>query len=630
MNKHTWSIADAKEVYNIERWSDGYFNINQDGDLVARPVAARPDLELAFTDLIKDIEKKGLSFPVLVRFSDILANRLEKLENAFAKAKDKHDYQGQYNPVYPIKVNQQRKVVEKILSATSNCGLEVGTKPELMAAIFLLESYNALLICNGYKDAEYIKLALIAQKLNNKVLIIVEKLSEVKLIIEQAKALDITPILGVRLRLSSLNGNWQNTGGEKSKFGLTASQVLQLIDQLNQHDALDWLEAIHVHFGSQIADLDDVRKGMQECACYYSQLSKLGLKIKTIDVGGGLSIDYEGSNSKSWCSANYSIDEYAEVVVQTLATVSKSLATPAPDIVTESGRAMTAHHAMLITQVIDKEEVNCTADSVSQGGNPQVIQSVWQLYQAVDAGNSIDCFNQINELLQVGQHQFLDGTLALNDKAQLENLYYATCNKIKGFLNSEDKDHQQALDSVNQKLATKLFCNFSLFQSLPDVWALDQIFPVMPLTGLANQPEQRVIIKDITCDSDGRIDLYVDGNGIKNTLVFPSSFVDPKLFIGFFLIGAYQETLGDTHNLFGDTDSVHVEYDGENGFVLTNPLLGDKVDKILEHVHFDPHKLLQSYKMQLEHTDLTSAERKNLLSTLISGLSGYTYLEYNK
>lgn len=625
-----WTIDDARTLYNVEHWGSGYFDINAKGELIAKPYGAASEHTLAFPELLRQLKKAGLTLPVLVRFSDILHDRVQKLTAAFTQASNLWHYQGGYTCVYPIKVNQQRRVVEQILhSGKEAVGLEAGSKPELMAILAQNGGHSRLVICNGYKDREYIRLALIGRVIGHRVFLIIEKASEVDLILEESRKMGIEPLLGVRVRLTAIGkGQWQNTGGERSKFGVTSSQLLSLIDRLENEDHLDALQLLHCHLGSQIASLDDIRNGLAECAQYYLALKERQVNIGFVDVGGGLGIDYEGTQSRKTYSINYSLEDYAEAVVGAFKRVCEAHGLPHPKIVTESGRALTAHHAVLITQVIDKDNLHQPKQLMAPDRHAaEMVQNLWSLHQNVTTTSWHETYSSATVMLRKCHQAFKDGELSLASKAQAEEFYYSLCHQIRERLSTDSASHRDLLDELNEKLADKLFCNFSLFQSIPDAWAIEQIFPVMPLQNLCQKPQSRAIIQDLTCDSDGCIHAYVDGQGIEKSLPLPPPGPQGPYCLGIFLVGAYQEILGDMHNLFGDTDSVHVEIDDKGQFRLAQPLLGDKVDSVLRAVHFDPQQLMHSYKHQLENAEISSEQRRYYLDMLASGLMGYTYLE---
>lgn len=627
----------ALDAYNIPYWSDGYIDVDPNGDVVIRPHRDSDSLSISLPSLVKTLESSGLQLPVLVRFTDILHDRVNRLCQAFNRVSDQLGYKGRYTAVYPIKVNQQRRVVEEIIAAEpaatqGQIGLEAGSKPELMAVLALSRRPGSVIVCNGYKDREYIRLALIGRRLGHQVYIVVEKVTELRLILEEARALGVEPLIGVRARLSSIGkGNWQNTGGEKSKFGLSASQILDVMAQLEAAGALQSLQLLHFHLGSQIANIRDIQTGLRECARYYSELRSLGAPVSIIDIGGGLGVDYEGTRSRSSCSINYSIDEYAWNVVQTLREECDRAQIPHPDLISESGRAMTAHHAALITNVIDQEVPAATVSEVVTATAPAPLRNLWDDYQALTTGTSprslIELYHNIVHSISDVHSMFAHGILGLAERAQAEQIYRASCLLLKQQLRPDNRMHREVLDELNEKLADKLFVNFSLFQSLPDVWGIDQIFPILPIRGLDQPLTRRAVIQDITCDSDGRIDLYVDGEGIETTLPMPEISGEEPLLLAFFMVGAYQEILGDMHNLFGDTNSVDVIVNARGQYRIDHPLEGDTVSDVLRYVHFDPEVLSEAYSHQLAAADLDETEREQLLRELQQGLKGYTYLE---
>ncbi|OGI54392.1 MAG: arginine decarboxylase [Candidatus Muproteobacteria bacterium RIFCSPHIGHO2_12_FULL_60_33] len=626
-----WSIQKARDTYNIAHWSGGYFDINGKGHLVCRPDARIEHPGIDMFELSREIKAVGLSLPVLVRFSDILRHRVETLCGAFDRAMQADAYRGHYTSVYPIKVNQQKSVVEKILARDDGrVGLEAGSKPELLAVLALSRQDGGVVVCNGYKDREYIRLALIGKELGHRVYIVVEKPSELDLVIQESKNLGVTPLIGLRMRLASIGaGKWQNTGGEKSKFGLSASQVLDAIARLRAANLLPSLQMMHFHMGSQIANIQDIQLGMREAARYYAEFRANGADIKVLNVGGGLGVDYEGTRSRSFCSMNYSVEEYAHNIVHALTKICAEKKLSHPDIVTESGRAMTAHHAVLVTNVVDTESAP-GADSVPKAtdNEPAIIRDLWQTFATLSDRSIVEAYHDAAYRLTEAQGMFSHGVLTLAQRARAEQIYFAICWKVRELLQPASRTHREILDELNEKLADKYFCNFSLFQSMPDAWAIDQIFPVAPLNRLNEPPTRRAVLQDITCDSDGRLDLYVDGEGIDSTLpLHPLRENEPYL-LGIFLVGAYQEILGDMHNLFGDTDSIHVELKPDGGYQLSQPQQGDTVDSVLRYVHFNADDLLASYRAKIERaTSISAKNRDTYLAELSEGLKGYTYLE---
>jgi arginine decarboxylase len=626
-----WSIQKARDTYNIAHWSNGYFDINAKGHLVCRPDARAEHPGIDMYELSHEIKAAGLSLPVLVRFSDILRHRVDTLCAAFDLAMQADNYRGHYTSVYPIKVNQQKSVVDKILARSDGrVGLEAGSKPELLAVLAESRQDGGVVVCNGYKDREYIRLALIGKELGHRVYIVVEKPSELELVIQEARNLGVTPLIGLRMRLASIGvGKWQNTGGDKSKFGLSAAQVLDAIARLRAADMLSSLQMMHFHMGSQIANIQDIQRGMREAARYYAEFRAIDADIRVLNVGGGLGVDYEGTRSRSFCSMNYSVEEYAHNIVHAITEICAEKNLPHPDIVTESGRAITAHHAVLVTNVVDTESAP-GADSVSKASaeEPAIIRDLWQTLATLSERSVVEAYHDAAYRLSEAQGMFGHGVLTLAQRARAEQIYFAICWKVRELLQPTARTHREILDELNEKLADKYFCNFSLFQSMPDAWAIDQIFPVVPLNRLNEPPTRRAVLQDITCDSDGRIDLYVDSEGIDSTLPLHPLRANEPYLLGIFLVGAYQEILGDMHNLFGDTDSVHVELMADGRHRLLQPLRGDTVDSVLRYVHFNADDLLLSYRAKIERaSSLTGKNRELFLTELSEGLKGYTYLE---
>lgn len=626
----------ARRTWNIDQWGSGYFDVDDHGQALVRPLGS--DAEgpaLPLSGLVRQLQTAGLRLPVLVRFSDILHDRVEQLCGAFDVAMQDIDYQGGYTAVYPIKVNQQRRVVEEILATSERgngrVGLEAGSKPELLAVLALSDGGSSLIVCNGYKDREYVRLALLGEKLGHRVYLVVEKLSELELILEEARELEVTPRIGLRARLASVGkGKWQNTGGEKSKFGLTASQILDVVATLRAQNALESLQLVHFHLGSQIANIRDIQRGLRECARFYQNLVSLGAPIDTVDVGGGLGIDYEGTRSRSYCSANYSMQEYARNVVSAFAQLCQEADLPQPHLISESGRALTAHHAVLITNVIGEERVNDSPPERSSQEDLQV-EALWRVFEQLAESQEprvlVEAWHDLLQAVSELQDRFVMGLSDINARAEGERLYMAACARLRGQLDTRNRAHREIMDELAEKLADKLFVNFSLFQSVPDVWGIEQIFPVLPLSGLDQPPTRRAVIQDITCDSDGRIDSYVDGQGVESTLPLPEWASDDERWLGFFLVGAYQEILGDLHNLFGDTDSVDAALGDDGEWVLSNLQAGDTVADVLAYVNFDARVLKQKLTEQLITSGFSTQEQAKFAVNLSEGLDGYTYLE---
>ncbi len=616
-----WTLAQSAQIYAIDHWGGGYFSINTHGHVAVKP-SPNSLVELDLAAIAEALVAQGHSLPVLVRFTDILKDRVDQLHASFNKAMLALHYQGKYTPVYPIKVNQQRKVVEGILAA-DNIGLEAGSKPELLAILGLAKQQSALqstIVCNGYKDRGYIRLALIGIQMGLNVFIVIEKPSELRLILEESLKMQIKPQLGVRVRLSSLGaGKWQNSGGEKSKFGFHASDVLQLLNDLRAADCLDTLKLMHFHMGSQIANIHDIKMALKEAGQFYVQLHQLGAPIQVVDTGGGLGIDYDGSASRRDCSINYSLDEYAHNIVRNFADICALHQLPQPNIITESGRAITAHHAVLITNVTDTESI----PELQAGSAPQFKQR-----------NVLEQYHDGQFTVQEARHRFIQGELSMQGLADAESHYLQLCRYTVEHLDPGIHSHQKAMDELEEKLADKIFCNFSLFQSMPDSWAIDQIFPIMPIHRLHEKPDRRAVLQDLTCDSDGRIDEYVDGQNIEKTLALHKIDPNQPYLIGFFLLGAYQEILGDMHNLFGDTHSINIRLQDVQAAQLEGKAFhfsdfseGEHVDELLEYVHIDSAELKQAYQQKLAKSPLTESQRQAYLQELIDGLTTYTYLE---
>lgn len=633
---NNWSIDDARNLYNVAHWSQGFYGIDEQGEVRVSPVPSHPEYNIGLNRLAKDMVRAGVALPVLIRFPQILHHRVHSLCQAFNQALAKYEYQNDYLLVYPIKVNQQKTVVEEILASqksqeVSQLGLEAGSKPELMAVLALAQKASSVIICNGYKDSEYIRLALIGEKLGHKVYIVLEKLSELNVVLREAKQLGVVPRLGLRARLAFQGkGKWQASGGEKSKFGLSASQVLTVVEQLKQQNMLSSLQLLHFHLGSQIANIRDVRRGVSEASRFYCELRKLGAGIDCFDVGGGLAVDYDGTRSQSANSMNYGLAEYANNIVSTLADMCNEYQQPMPRIISESGRYLTAHHAVLITDVIGTEAYKSEDIEPPHDDAPQLLQNMWQSWSdlsgRVDSRAQIEIYHDSQLDLAEAHALFSLGQLSLQERAWAEQINLRVCHELQGLMNSRNRYHRPIIDDLNEKLADKFFVNFSLFQSLPDAWGIDQVFPVLPLSGLDELPERRAVMLDITCDSDGTIDQFVDGQGIETTIPMPSWQADSPYLIGFFLVGAYQEILGDMHNLFGDTNSAVVRFDDEGSIVIESVQSGDTVADVLRYVNLDAMTFMDTYE-DLVNRHIEQSERAGILEELQLGLQGYTYLE---
>ena len=626
MNGQHWSIADARRTWSIANWGEGYFDVGDDGTLRVHPRRADgPDI--ALPAVVAAAQAQGLRLPLLVRFSDILRDRLARLQSAFAKAMREWDYPGGYTAIYPIKVNQQKSVAgEFAASGGEGFGLEAGSKPELMAVLALAKP-GSLVVCNGYKDREYVRLALIGRKLGLEIYIVIEKPSELAHVIEEARALGVEPLLGVRMRLASLGaGKWQNTGGDKGKFGLTPRQLLDLLAELKTAKLSHTLRLLHFHMGSQMSNVRDIAGGMREAVRYVVELEKAGVTIDYLDVGGGLGIDYEGTRSRSDCSINYSLEQYASTIVQPLAEAVEEFGFKPPRVLTESGRAMTAHHAVLVVNVSEVEEAPQGAVPPPRDDEPLVLRHLREILDEIDARPPTELYHEAQYRLSEGHSLYALGQLALSDRARLDDLYYAILHAVRPRLKADEPPHRQVIDELNTKLVDKYFVNFSVFESVPDVWAIDQVFPIVPIAGLDRAPDRRGVIADLTCDSDGRIDHYVDSDGVHVSLPLHALRDGEPYRLGIFLVGAYQETLGDIHNLFGDTDAVNVRVKAGGGYEFAHVKRGDSADVMLDYVGYDLGALRAAYRDKIRAAGLGGDEAARIEATLEGGLTAYTYL----
>lgn len=624
-----WSTARARALYNMPNWGEGYFDVSEQGHVVVRPFRGADTPAIDLFELARRLPGEQLGLPVLVRFTDILRDRVDALAGAFSGVIGEYGYGGRYTGVYPIKVNQQRAVVDTILGhGGERVGIEAGSKPEL-AAVLGLAQPGSIIVCNGYKDREYIRRALIGQLMGHRVYIVVEKLSELPLVVAESQALGVAPTIGLRVRLASQTySSQQNTGGEKSKFGLTTPQVIEAVQAMREAGQIEAIRMVHFHLGSQVANVADVARGMREAARFYVELRHLGAPVDVVDVGGGLGVDYEGTRSRSYCSMNYSVREYARCIVRTLQEVCAEAGEPEPHIVSESGRALTAHHAVLIANVVDSEIIPQRDPEPLAPDAPAVLLELRDLLAEIEVRGPLESLHESRTLLAEAQSHYTAGHITLSQRAWAEQAYYAVARAIQPLLDTDIRAHRDALDELREKLAAKYFCNFSVFQSVPDAWAIDQVFPIVPIHRLDQAPDQRARLCDLTCDSDGRLDAYVDREGLTPTLALhPLNEGEPYL-IGLFMVGAYQEILGDIHNLFGDTHAVNVVLDprSEDGWSLEGPEFGDRTHELLRYVHISPESLAEAYANKLGHAALDADRREALLAELQAGLGGYTYL----
>ena len=628
-----WSLDQARKTYSIPHWSEGYFDVDEAGRVAVRP-AGTDGPQVALAQVVDEARAAGAKLPLLVRFPDILGDRLRMLQTAFSAAMGECDYTGGYTAVYPIKVNQHRAVAGTLAErgaregapAGTQFGLEAGSKPELMA-VLALSAPGGLIVCNGYKDREYIRLALIGRKLGLDTYIVIEKPSELALVMEEAKALGVVPGLGVRMRLASLGaGKWQNSGGDKAKFGLSPRQVLDLWKKLRDAGMGDTLGLLHFHMGSQISNVRDIANGMREAVRYFVELSKLGAKVRFMDVGGGLGIDYEGTRSRSYYSINYGVKQYALNIVQPLAEACAEHGLPQPRIVTECGRAMTAHHAVLVANVSEVEKAPEGRVPDAHDDEPAVIRHLREIHAELDSRPAVELFHEAVHHHSEGLSAYALGQIDLVHRARIDDLFYAIANVVRGRLSPGQKSHQAVLEELNQRLVDKLFVNFSVFESMPDIWAIQQVFPIVPIERLNEAPQRRGVIADLTCDSDGRIDVYVENEALNTSMPVHAMRPGESYRLGFFLVGAYQEILGDIHNLFGDTDAVEVRVQGE-GYALVQQRRGDTTDVMLDYVGYRLEDLRASYRDRVAAAKLPADESERLSAALESGLTAYTYLD---
>ena len=635
-----WRVEDSLELYHLRAWGQGYFSVNQSGHVVVRPDTTEQH-EIDLYEVVEGLLARDLTTPVVVRFSDILAHRLRRLHDAFAQAIAENDYKNRYAAVYPIKVNQQRLVVEEVYryGQEFGFGLEVGSKPELLAVMAMTENApERLIICNGFKDDSYIEAVTLATKLGRTIIPVVENFEELGLILEHARVYQVRPRIGVRVKLfSEGSGRWSSSAGEKSKFGLFITEILELFNVLKQHDMLDCLQLVHCHPGSQLQDIRRVKDAINELAHVYAELKLMGAGLQYIDVGGGLGVDYDGSGTNFPSSINYTLNEYASDVVYRVASVCNARDIPHPMIVSESGRAVAAYHSVLIfdalgSSALDKFRV--TGDRAEDYGGeeelPQPVQDLFEAFRAVSDRRLVECYHDALTAREQVLQMFNLGLLSLEFRGLAERLYWATCAKIRDSCRKLERLPEE-LEDLESILSDTYFCNFSVFQSLPDSWAIDQLFPILPIHRLDERPTRTAVLADITCDSDGKIDHFVSLRDVKRTLELHELRGEEKYYLAAFLVGAYQETLGDLHNLFGDTHVVHVRLHDEGGWWIEEIVKGDTANKVLEYMEYDVAELYPALARDCERAirdgRMTLAESQTLKRFYESELDGYAYLE---
>lgn len=627
-----WTIEDSKELYNINGWGTSYFGINEKGDVCVSP--CKDNTEIDLRDVMDELALRDVAPPVLLRFPDILDNRIEKTASCFDKAKKEYDFKAENFIIYPIKVNQMQPVVEEIIThgRKFNLGLEAGSKPELHAVIAVQCQSDSLIICNGYKDQSYIELALLAQKMGKRIFIVVEKLNEIEVIARAAKKLNVKPNLGVRIKLaSSGSGKWAESGGDASKFGLTSSELLQALELLDSKGLHDSLKLIHFHIGSQITKIRRIQVALNEAGQYYVNLRKMGYNVEFVDCGGGLGVDYDGTrSSSSESSVNYSIQEYVNDCVYTFVDAANKNDIPHPNIITESGRSLAAHHSVLVIDVLETASLpEMPEEFEAKETDHQLVRDLYHIWDNIDKRNMLEDWHDAEQIRDEALELFSHGMVDLKTRAEIEAMYWSVCHEINSLAKTM-KHVPDELRDMDKLLADKYFCNFSLFQSLPDSWAIDQLFPVVPIQRLNERPTRNATLQDITCDSDGKIANFVADGKSSHVLPIHALKRNEPYYLGVFLVGAYQEILGDMHNLFGDTNAVHISV--KNGDYHIDQIFdGETVEEVLEYVQYNPKKLVRQLEIwvtkSVKEGKISIEEGKEFLSNYRSGLYGYTYLE---
>ncbi len=622
-------MKDAEKLYNMSGWGLGYFRVNADGHVTVHPDANKKR-GLDLYHLATDLHAQGVGLPLLLRFSDILKSRIEALSGEFTNAIKEFGYTGSYTTVYPVKVNQQRHVVQEIVEfgAPYGVGLECGSKPELQAVLGLNEDTRHLIVCNGYKDEEYMRLALMGQKLGHTVMVVLEQLNELEVLLKVADDMGVEPTAGVRIKLATEgSGRWAKSGGERSKFGLSAVELMRLLDELERRGRKQILKLVHFHLGSQITDIRHVKAGLEEISRYYSELRGMGFDLSHVDVGGGLGVDYDGSRSTRSASVNYTMREYASDVVYTIGTACRTEELPMPHIISESGRALTAHHALLLVNVTEVESLVEPAPPKLRPDPHPLLMEMSENLEALNTERIEEVFHDAVFAKERTHEYFASGVFSLRDKADAEQLYLATLHALQQSIGDDKSAFPEITAHIDSALVDRYFCNFSVFQSLPDHWAIDQLFPIMPIHRLLEPPIRRGTLQDMTCDSDGVIDRFAGGRKGKPSLELHPVHEGEQYILGIFLTGAYQEILGDLHNLFGDTNAVHVRLT-EQGYEITDMVHGDTVTEVLNYVQFHASDLLATFRRKVSNAkELSRQEANSFIADFVAGLEGYTYLE---
>ena len=629
-----WTVEKSDELFGIRNWGAGYFSISSKGEVLVNPNKKGSDAGISLIDIISGIRDRGMEMPVLLRFENLLDAQLSYLNDSFGEAMRKLGYKGVYRGVYPIKVNQQQQVVEEVIrfGQRYHHGLEVGSKPELIAALSVMNDREACLICNGYKDEEFIDLCLYAVKLGLKCFFVIEIPSELDTVLARSKALGIKPNIGVRIKLSAkAGGHWTESGGDRSIFGLNVTQVIGIIDALKEYGMLDSLKLLHYHLGSQIPNIRDIRSAVLEAVRVYAELVKEGAPMGYLDLGGGLAVDYDGSNTNYVNSRNYTVEEYCSDIVEAVMSVLDPSEVPHPTIITESGRTTVAYYSVLVTNVLETEKLETYQlpekldDTVSEQ-----IRNLFEVYKSLNLKNLQECYNDAIYYRDEIRDMFKHGRISLRERSFAEKIFWNTISQIARE-QSKLKNPPPDFEDLDSAIASIYYCNFSVFQSIPDSWAIDHLFPIMPIHRLVEEPRERAIIADITCDCDGKIDRFIDLHDVKRTLPLHDMKNGDDYYIGIFLVGAYQETLGDLHNLFGDTNVVSIQINTDGTFNLTRELHGDSVADVLSYVEFDPKRMIGRFRGLAEEAVrggfINAVERKEIMEAYEGGLRGYTYYE---
>lgn len=634
MHENTpWGIAEANELYRVQEWGNGYFTVNHQGEVEVSLKGKNSDSTISLMEIARGLQERGLKLPVLLRFSDILDDRIQYINESFANAMQEAGYQGSYRGVYPVKVNQQQQVIEEIcrFGKQYHHGLETGSKAELIAALAYVDDPEAYIVCNGYKDEEYIDLALKGLMLGIQTVLVIEMPGEAAIIIERARQLGVRANIGIRMKPSTIaSGHWTDSGGERSAFGLNTTQIITVIDLLRQEGMLDCLKLLHYHLGSQIPNIHDIRAGATEAARFYVGLVQEGAPMGLLDIGGGLAIDYDGSSSNSSSSRNYTMQEYCVDVVEEIMTICNEMGVEHPTILSESGRALVAYYSVLLMNILDTNVFKPEDDQVITSELKPVLDNLLYVKKSLNQKNVQECLNDLNYYREEIRNKFLYGRVNMRQRAAAEHLYWSIMTDISNIVHQLEFVPPD-LKHIDHQLSDIYYGNFSVFQSLPDVWAINQLFPIMPIHRLDERPTRRAILSDITCDCEGKIDQFIGRDEVSTTLPLHTPPPDEDYILGVFLVGAYQETLGDLHNLLGDTNVVSVTY-GENGkFLLHDELDGDTVADVLSYVEYDPKKLEAQIRTKAEiavrEGRISAQQRRKIIGAYTAGLRGYTYYE---